>query len=111
SSSIVMANTFDASSNRTQLAATIGSTADFVNDYSIDNLTRNTRIERHGVSGGNTVAETRIDLAYSADSQFDTIDRYTDLAGEHLAVTTAFGYDLMGRVTSLNHSQGETELA
>jgi len=110
-SNIVMAQSFDANSNRTQLAATIGSTADFVNDYLYDNLARNTRIERHGVTGGNSVAETRVNLAYNAVSQFSTITRYADVAATDLVVTSSFGYDVLNRLTSLDHTKGATNLA
>jgi YD repeat-containing protein len=44
---VVMNQTFDANSARTQLAVTIGSNADFVNDYTRDNLSRVTHIEQH----------------------------------------------------------------
>jgi YD repeat-containing protein len=40
---------FDAVGNRTQFAATIGGTADFVNDYQFDALRRMTRVTQHDV--------------------------------------------------------------
>src|SRR5690606_31756193 len=75
---ISMAQSFNANSSRTQLAATIGSTADFVTDYSYDALQRMTRIEQQDVGGGNAVADKRIDLAYNAAGQFSGISRYAN---------------------------------
>ena len=108
---IVMAQAFDANSNRTQLAATLGVSADFVNDFSFDNLSRLARIEQHGATGGNSVAEKRIDLAYNSDSSFDAISRYADLAATELVVTTNYLYDGLSRLTDLEHVQGATTLA
>lgn len=47
-----------------------------------DALHRMTRIEQLGVTGGNAVAEKRIDLTYDAVSQWQTITRYGDLDAE-----------------------------
>jgi RHS repeat-associated protein len=110
-SQVIMNHTFDALGNRTQLAATIGSTADFVTEYTYDALRRMTSIQQHGVSGGNAVAEKRIDLTYDAASQWQTITRYADLAATKLVATSAYAFDAAGRMTSLDHSQGSTSLA
>jgi len=74
-------STSDAASNRTRLAAAIGASADFVTEFSYDNLQRMTGIQQHGVSGGNAVADKRIDLAYNAAGQFSAISRYANIAG------------------------------
>jgi hypothetical protein len=92
---------YDAAGNRTQLAAAIGGTADFVTDYTYDALHRMTRIEQHGASGGNAVAEKRIDLAYDAASQ--SITRYADLAATKLVATSTYAFDAAGRSTNLDH--------
>jgi YD repeat-containing protein len=86
------------------LPVAIGSTGDFVNAYSYDNLHRLVRIGQSAESGGHAVAPKRVDLAYSAAGQFTSIDRYADLAGERLAVSSGYGYDGIGRLTSLVHS-------
>src|SRR5438552_6985532 len=106
-----MNQTFDANSMRTKLAVTVGSTADFVNDYTLDHLSRVTGIQQHGVTGGNSVADKRIDLAYNAAGQFDTIKRYADLAASKLVVTSAYSYDGLGRLTDLAHTKGTNTLA
>lgn len=108
---VVFAQQFDASGNRTQLAATIGTTADFTNDYAFDHLDRLTRIEQHGSLLGNAVSEKRVDFTYDALSRFDTITRYADLAGTQLAVQTSYTFDDAGRLTDLVHQKGATILA
>ncbi len=47
---------FDANSNRKQLTATIGGTADFVNNFNYDALNRLTDLTQQSQTGGNTVA-------------------------------------------------------
>ena len=54
---ITFAQQFDADGDRTQLAATIGTTADFVNNYGYDDYGQMTQVTQSGVSGGNSVAE------------------------------------------------------
>jgi RHS repeat-associated protein len=102
---------YNAASDRTQVKATVGGAADFVNDYLYDNLHRLTQIKQHGVTGGNTVAEKRVDFAYDALSRFSTISRYEDLAGTKNVANSTFTYDATGRVTNLSHAKGATTLA
>jgi hypothetical protein len=59
---VVLTSAYDANSNRTKLTSTVGGTADFENDYTFDNLQRLTRIDQVGQTGGNTVADKRLDL-------------------------------------------------
>ena len=49
---VVFSFQYDGEGKRTQLATTIGGTADLVMDYSYDYLDNVTRIEQHGVQGG-----------------------------------------------------------
>lgn len=110
---VTLAQFFDANSRRTSLSATIGSTEDFVTEYTFDGLNRLTRITQQGIvgPGTNSVAEKRVDLAYNAAEQFSGIDRYADLAGADLVATSAYGYDGTGRLASLSHVQGGTTFA
>ncbi len=101
---------FNSAGSVTEIAATIGSTADFLNTLTYDNLQRVTRIEQDE-NGGNAVAEKRADLAYDASGALGTITRYADLAGSELVVTTSYGYDGIGRLLSLLHEQDTTTLA
>jgi RHS repeat-associated protein len=108
---------FDAAGNRTVLSSQVdvgsGFDDDFVNTYTYDNLGRLTRVEQQGVQGGNAVAEKRVDFAYNAASQYASIARYDDLDGGsgNEVATTAYGYDGIGRLTSLAHTHDTTEIA
>lgn len=98
---------YDAASNRTELLALVDGAADFKNSYLYDDLNRLTNLQQEsGASGpgANVVAEKRVDFAFNAASQFDTITRYADLGGFEFVANTFFGYDGMGRLSSLIHS-------
>jgi YD repeat-containing protein len=108
---VVLVNGYDNLGRRTSLAAEVDATDDFLNTYAYDALSRMTQLTQAGQSGGNTVAEKRVDLAYNAAGAFSTIVRYADLAGTDLVATTTYGYDNALRLTSLTHAQGSTTLA
>jgi hypothetical protein len=71
---VVFAQTFDAAGNRTQLAATLDATADFVSDYEFDGLNRLHVLQQHAAETGYTVADKRCDFAYNAVGQFDLVN-------------------------------------
>ena len=54
-------------------------------------------------NGGNAVADKRVDFAYNALGQFDTITRYASLDTSELVVTTDYDYDALARLTDLEH--------
>ena len=82
-------------------AAVVGSNDDYVNTYSYDNLGRVTQITQDGVSGGNAVAEKRVDFGYSDDGTRATISRFADLAGTKAVAETEKVFDQLGRVTEI----------
>ena len=100
---------YNANSQQTQVAAKVGGTNDFVNDYTYDNTGRLTQLTQQG-QGGNAVAEKRVDFGYNADSQFDTIARYKDMNGgsTNEVATSDYGYDAANRLTSLDYHKGTT---
>ena len=102
---------YDASGLRTQLSATIDGTQDFVIDYAHDPAGRLVQVQQYGQTGGNAVAEKRVDFTYDAAGRDSTITRYADLAGTELVATTEYAYDPTGRLTELAHRQGATTLA
>ena len=79
--------------------------------YTYDNLGRMTRIEQSSPQSGNAVAQKRIDLAYDAASQRDTITRYADLAATDLVAESSWTYDNASRLTDLTHAKGANTLA
>lgn len=107
---VVFVQQYDANGERTQLAASVGGTADFVTDYAYDGLGDMLSVSQHGQTSGNAVAEKRVDLTYDEAGQFSTITRYADLAGTDLVATGTYGYDLAGQLTSLVYTKGLTTL-
>ncbi len=102
---------FDEAGNRTVLAATIGTTADFSNDYFYDFLNRLKRVRQKGVAGGSVVAQKRVEYDYNPDHSVRKVERFRDLAGTKLVAATTPGYDGAGRLNSLSHTKGTTTLA
>ena len=100
-------NDYDRMGNRTRTAIKFGGMPGAITETTYDNLYRTTRIEQYGVEGGVPVAEKRVDFSYDQAGQWDTITRYQDLAGQHLAVTTDYAFDPAGRMTGITHAAGD----
>jgi RHS repeat-associated protein len=69
-------------------------------------------VDQIGVSGGNTVAEKRVDFSYHVDGRYDAIARYNDTAGgsgDEIATST-YSHDSLGRLSGLDYEQGSTDL-
>ncbi|GIW93059.1 MAG: hypothetical protein KatS3mg110_1100 [Pirellulaceae bacterium] len=105
---VVLNSSYDASGNRTRLAAVIDGTDDFVNDYTYDLLNRMTRVDQYGVAGGHAVAEKRVDMAYNSLGQFTQIVRYSALSGtpSDEVATSVYTYDAAHRLVGLSHNRG-----
>ena len=73
---VVLDTLDDASGNRARRSASIAGSADFQNQYRYDVLYRLTRVDQMGKTGGNRVAEQRVDLACNTLGQFMNIVRY-----------------------------------
>jgi hypothetical protein len=101
---------FSVGSDRTQLAANIGSTNDFKTDFTFDTLGRMTDIVQQSNSG-NAVASKHITLAYNKLNQFTAFNRYESTGTSNQVATTDFAYDTLNRLTDLDHKQGGTTLA
>ncbi len=89
-------------------------TADYVNQYSYDALSRLTRVtqgENGEMGPTNAVAAKRVDFTYNKASQLSTITRYAALTATNLVAASTFGYDDRGRLQSLTHTRGGTTLA
>jgi RHS repeat-associated protein len=108
---VVLAYQYDDLGNVTQVAATIGGTADYVTDYTYDTLGRVASIRQHGVTGGNAVAEKRIDFTYDTLGQYATITTYADLAATDLVTTATYTFDDAYRLVGLSYTKGTTTLA
>lgn len=109
--SIVVSRNYDVSGNLTQAAATLGGSADYVNNYSYDGLQRVTQITQQGALGGNSVTAKRVDLSYDANSNLTGIHRFEGLNTTPAVAQTTQVYDAMGRLASIQHKDGATVLA
>jgi len=96
---ITFKNQFDDANRRTHVAAKIGGIVDHVNQYAYDALGRVT-----GISQG----EKRVDYAYNAVGQRTATSVF---AGGDRVFDTLYGYDGMGRLMDLTHSNGEKVFA
>jgi RHS repeat-associated protein len=109
---VILTSAYDAANNRTSLAATIAGVDDFLSSSTYNALNQLTRLDQTGQSGGNSVAEKRIDFAYNAIGQFTSIARYKDTTGgsTHEIATSTYSYDLLNRLTGLVYKEGATNL-
>jgi len=109
---VVLTAGHDALSHRTSLSATVAGVADFLNTYSFDALGHMTRVDQMGQSGGNSVAEKRVDFAYNRVGQFTQIARFndTDGASSHEVATSVYTRDDLGRLTGLAYQKGGINL-
>ncbi|MCP4678147.1 MAG: RHS repeat-associated core domain-containing protein, partial [Deltaproteobacteria bacterium] len=64
-----------------------------------------------GATGGNAVAEKRVDFGYSDDGTRATISRFADLAGTKTVAETEKVFDELGRVTDIVHERAATDFA
>ena len=111
SATIVLAYQYNAVNACTQVAETIGGTADAVTEYSYDALGRVGSMTQHGVTGGNAVAEKRVDFTYDALGRYATLTTFADLAGTQLVATAGYSFDDAYRLVGLTYSKGPTTLA
>jgi RHS repeat-associated protein len=109
--SVVLNQTFDLNSNRTEMKATIGGTADFKNTYQFDKLNRLSNIVQQSQAGGNAVTSKHIVIGYNAVGQQTSIARYQSTGTTNHVATTSFVFDTINRLSSLTHAQGGTTLS
>ncbi len=70
-----MSGTFSPFRSLTE-SATVAGTADFLNGYTYDGLSRLTQVTQQGQTGGNSVAVKNVFLSYNGVGQYATISRY-----------------------------------
>jgi RHS repeat-associated protein len=84
---VVLTSVFDAAGNRQSLAATINGTADFVNGYSYDELSRLIDITQQQQTGGNAVATKQV---------YYTLDPLGDVTGIYRSNNPTLGEQTTG---------------
>jgi RHS repeat-associated protein len=107
---VVLTYTYDAVGDVTQTSCTIGGTADYVIEYTYNALGLVTSMRQHGVTGGDAVAEKRIDFTYDALGQYATIVYYSDIDGgtANLVMTATYTYNDVGELTSLVYTDASS---
>jgi RHS repeat-associated protein len=101
---VVLSFDYDANSNRTEMAASIGGTADYVNSYVFDELRRLKSVTQQD-STGNTVASKHVTFSYNALGQTLIVNRFDDSSATNPALRTSFSYDGANRVASIDHKK------
>jgi RHS repeat-associated protein len=98
----VITYVYDAADNVTSVTDNTGGS----NTYLYDALNRETRVSQSGTN----LQSLRADFGWNGADQPTSLTRYSDLAGTQLVASSAWGYDLAGRLTSLAHSRNATNL-
>jgi RHS repeat-associated protein len=100
---------FDDNSNRTELLVDFGTSGnsavtDFKNVYDYDTLDRLVQLEQLDQSGGNTVAEKKIEFLILNNDQYLLVMRNSWASSSwQMAAKTLYGYDQLGRLADLWH--------
>ena len=81
---VVLDLTYDNLSRLLSQAATVSSTADFLDNYTYNAAGQLTKLTQQGQTGGNSVAAKRLDFSYSTTGQLTSVDRYANLTGTQL---------------------------
>ncbi len=101
-----------AAGNRTQLAASIGGTNDFVDNYQHQSVLGQMSQVTQTSNGGTALAAKTATFQYDLQGEFTFVTRYQNAdATANLVAQAAYLYDAEGDVTSLVYSQGSTTLA
>ncbi|WP_040655713.1 RHS repeat domain-containing protein [Rubidibacter lacunae] len=92
---VVLTYGYDSAGNRTSVSDNVGG----VETWTFDDLNRVASIAQSG-SG---VIDKRVEFAYDAASQLDTIKRFNSSSGGSSIVTSDYDFDNRGRLTELTH--------
>ena len=92
----------DAEGNVTSTTDSFGG----VNTATYDALNRESSIQQTGTN----VTAKRVDFTYNAAGQANTVTQYSDLAGTQQVAQSTYGYDTVGRLTSLTQMHNATTI-
>ena len=87
---VVLSFDYDANSNRTEIAATVGPNADYKNTYVFDELNRLKSLTQQS-DGGNEVADKHVAFAYNSLGQTTMVNRYESTTPTNPALRTSIG--------------------
>ena len=98
-----------AAGNRTQVAAAIGGTNDFVNNYQYNSVLGQMSQVSQTSNGANAVAAKTATFQYDLLGDFSAVSRYQNAdSSANLVAQAAYGYDNAGRLTSLTYTDGNS---
>jgi RHS repeat-associated protein len=101
---ILLSQTYDASSNRLKLSDTINAQLKGTEAYTYDAINRLTQINQSGTG----VVPKRVNMTYNPVYQLETLTRYSNTAGTQTVAVSSYSYDALNRLTQLAHTQGAT---
>jgi RHS repeat-associated protein len=100
---VLLTYTYDANGNIISVFDAINGTNAGTTAYTYDVLNRVTQVTQTGTG----VQTKRVDFGYNPVGQFDSIRRYSDLAGTQLVVDTRYSYDGLNRLQGLLHNRAD----
>jgi RHS repeat-associated protein len=108
----VLASTYDAMNDRTQLTATVAGTADFLNAYTFDADQNLLQTTQESQTGGNGVAPKGVGYAYNLNGQITSVldfDPTTSSPHPDIAYGT-LSYDSGNRLTQIDYTHSGSTL-
>ncbi len=106
---VTLTSAYDQDGNRTSSALSINGTSDYLNNYTYDNLDRETSVTQQGQAGGDYVAPKRVNLSYNNNGQITGVSTYADLAATENVYSSSYGYNGASELTGLTYTaQGNT---
>jgi RHS repeat-associated protein len=96
---------YDTIGRTTQLAATVNSVADFVNQFGYDSAGRVSQVTQTDgdALNGDSITDKRVDLDYDASGRLTSLARYESLDTSVSVADSSWTFDTAGRLTSLQH--------
>ncbi|WP_324282070.1 RHS repeat-associated core domain-containing protein [Cyanobacterium aponinum UTEX 3221] len=104
---VILTYDYDEKGNIISVIDTINGVASGLTTYEYDKIDRLISLTQ----SGNGVEDKRVDFDYNGVSQYEKIDRFSDLTGNNLVVSSSYDYDGANRLTNLTHNNGTTDVA
>ncbi|WP_342596956.1 peroxidase family protein [Cyanobacterium aponinum UTEX 3222] len=104
---VILTYDYDEKGNIISVIDTINGVASGLTTYEYDKIDRLISLTQ----SGNGVEDKRVDFDYNGIGQYERIDRFADLTGNNLVVSSSYDYDGANRLTNLTHNNGTTDVA
>lgn len=96
---------YDGVGNVLSVADSVNGSAGAATGYVYDDLDRLMTL----IQAGPGLADKRVDFAYNSLGQYESINRYRDLAGTQLVVGTSYAYDALNRLDVMRHQNAASQ--